>query len=86
MSSKPDLVSFTQSLAADGTVVVGVGFGNTTHISPASGKGVPNEQLGGFTELLLGSGRDNYGQLTFGAPIIHGQVCSPFLFVSSGCG
>jgi hypothetical protein len=73
-TGKCDVVSITQSLASDGTVVVGVGYANSTHVTPASGKGVPSNLLSGYTELLLGSGRDNYGQFTSGPGIVHGQT------------
>lgn len=55
----------------NGTVKVQVGYGNVT--LPSTG-GVDVDHITGYTELLIGAGRDNLGMLSTGAQFLHGQV------------
>ena len=74
----PELITLTQQVCSDGSVTVGIGFGNDDVVPPKSGGGVSSSLLTGYTELLIGSGRDRYGQLENGANVLHGQVSLSF--------
>ncbi len=68
-----EIITLTKSLAGDGTVVVGSGYGGQQNL-PASGGGVPPANISGLTELTIGCARDYDGFATWGALGLLGQV------------
>ncbi len=65
-----ELVSISKTLAGDGTVVVGTGY-SQEHMAPGT-TGAPPPA--GYTELVLGCGRDQDGLPTRGANVRFGQA------------
>ena len=72
-SGNVDLVSMTKTLASDGTVTIGQGY-SQHHSLPVTSGGLPASVISGFTELVIGAGRDYYGPPTLSFNATIGQI------------